>query len=75
MFNPDRVILGGQAFTGYRSGIDCVARAFAKNTNLPPADLRISRFGGRVQEHAAAVTSLSVFYADPLSAMRRATRV
>lgn len=75
MFNPDRVILGGQAFTGYRSGIDRVARAFAKNTNLPPADLRISRFGGRVQEHAAAVTSLSVFYADPLSAMRRATRV
>jgi len=74
MFNPDRVILGGQAFTGYRPGIDRVAQAFAKNTTLQPADLRISRFGGRVQEHAAAVTSLSVFYADPLSAMRRATR-
>ncbi|MGF6881498.1 putative NBD/HSP70 family sugar kinase [Nocardia sp. GAS34] len=74
MFNPDRVVLGGQAFTGYRPGIDRVAQAFAKNTALPSADLRISRFGGRVQEHAAAVTSLSVFYADPLSAMRRATR-
>ncbi|WP_026343875.1 ROK family protein [Nocardia sp. BMG111209] len=74
MFNPDRVVLGGQAFTGYRPGIDRVARAFAQSTTLPPADLRISRFGGRVQEHAAAVTSLSVFYADPLSAMRRATR-
>jgi predicted NBD/HSP70 family sugar kinase len=74
MFNPDRVVLGGQAFTGYRPGIDRVAQAFAKNTTLPPADLRISRFGGRVQEHAAGVTSLSVFYADPLSAMRRATR-
>jgi predicted NBD/HSP70 family sugar kinase len=74
MFNPDRVVLGGQAFTGYRPGIDRVAQSFAKSTALPSADLRISRFGGRVQEYAAAVTSLSVFYADPLSAMRRATR-
>ncbi|MCM6772632.1 ROK family protein [Nocardia sp. CDC159] len=74
MFNPDRIVLGGQAFTGYRPGIDTVARAFAQSTTLPTADLRISRFGGRVQEHAAAVTALSVFYADPLSAMRRASR-
>jgi predicted NBD/HSP70 family sugar kinase len=74
MFNPDRVVLGGQAFTGYRPGVERMARAFAQSTTLPPADLRISRFGGRVQEHAAAVTALSVFYADPLSAMRRATR-
>ncbi|MFI5781290.1 ROK family protein [Nocardia sp. NPDC051570] len=74
MFNPDRVVLGGQAFTGYRPGVETVAKAFARSTTLPPADLRISRFGGRVQEHAAAVTSLSVFYADPLSAMRRSTR-
>nr|WP_245721458.1 ROK family protein [Nocardia crassostreae] len=74
MFNPERVILGGQAFTGYRPGMERVAQAFAESTTLPAADLRISRFGGRVQEFAAAVTSLSVFYADPLSAMRRATR-
>ncbi|GAB2700435.1 ROK family protein [Nocardia thraciensis] len=74
MFNPDRVVLGGQAFTGYRPGIDRVVKAFAQGTTLPPADLRISRFGGRVQEHAAAVTALSVFYADPLSAMRRSIR-
>jgi predicted NBD/HSP70 family sugar kinase len=74
MFNPDRVVLGGQAFTGYRPGIELVAKAFTQSTTLPPADLRISRFGGRVQEYAAAVTSLSVFYADPQSAMRRASR-
>ncbi|WP_067696151.1 ROK family protein [Nocardia jejuensis] len=74
MFNPDRVVLGGQAFTGYRPGMERVAKAFAESTTLPAADLRISRFGGRVQEFAAAVTSLSVFYADPLSAMRRAIR-
>ncbi|APA94985.1 ROK family transcriptional regulator [Nocardia seriolae] len=74
MFNPDRVVLGGQAFTGWRPGMERVAKAFAESTTLPAADLRISRFGGRVQEFAAAVTSISVFYADPLSAMRRATR-
>ncbi|MGX1811582.1 ROK family protein [Nocardia sp. NPDC055321] len=74
MFNPDRVVLGGQAFTGYRPGMERVAQAFAESTTLPAADLRVSRFGGRVQEFAAAVTSLSVFYADPVSAMRRATR-
>lgn len=74
MFNPDRVILGGQAFTGYRPGLERVVRTFGRSTSLAPADLRISRFGSRVQEHAAAVTSLSVVYADPLSALRRATR-
>lgn len=74
MFNPDRVILGGQAFTGYQPGIARVARAFRGNTSLPDADLRISRFGARVQESAAAVTSLSVVYADPLAALRRAVR-
>ncbi|WP_306364291.1 ROK family protein [Nocardia sp. CC227C] len=74
MFNPDRVILGGQAFTGYQPGTARIARAFRANTSLPDADLRISRFGGRVQESAAAVTSLSIFYADPLSAVRRAVR-
>lgn len=47
---------------------------FHPGHHTPPADLRISRFGGRVQEHAAAVTALSVFYADPLSAMRRSIR-
>ncbi|MEV5647733.1 ROK family protein [Nocardia sp. NPDC052254] len=74
MFNPDRIVLGGQAFTGYRPGLERVVQAFGQATALAPADLRISRFGGRVQEHAAAVTSLSVCYADPLSALRRATR-
>ncbi len=74
MFNPDRIVLGGQAFTGYRPGLERVVQSFGQSTTLAPADLRISRFGGRVQEHAAAVTSLSVCYADPLSALRRATR-
>ncbi|MFX0573034.1 ROK family protein [Nocardia nepalensis] len=71
MLNPDRVILGGQAFTGYRPAVAHVARAFAQSSQLPPTDIRISGFGGKVQEFAAVVTSLSAIYADPLSAVRR----
>ncbi|WP_330227955.1 ROK family protein [Nocardia sp. NBC_00508] len=71
MLNPDRVILGGQAFTGYRPAVAHVARAFNEGSTLPPTDIRISGFGGKVQEFAAVVTSLSVLYADPLAAVRR----
>ncbi|QIS08219.1 ROK family transcriptional regulator [Nocardia arthritidis] len=71
MLNPDRVILGGQAFTGYRPAVAHVARAFNQGSSLPPTDIRISGFGGKVQEFAAVVTSLSALYADPLAAMRR----
>ncbi|WP_280373327.1 ROK family transcriptional regulator [Nocardia abscessus] len=75
MLNPDRVILGGQAFTGYRPAVAHVARAFNQGSTLPPTDIRISGFGGKVQEYAAVVTSLSVLYADPLAAVRRTARI
>ncbi|MEU2033324.1 ROK family transcriptional regulator [Nocardia amamiensis] len=71
MLNPDRVVLGGQAFTAYRPAVAHVARAFNRGSTLPPTDIRISGFGGKVQEFAAVVTSLSVLYADPLAAIRR----
>lgn len=71
MFNPDRVILGGQAFTEYAAGVPHVAEAFAQTSTLPRKDIRISGFGGRVQEFAAGVTSLSTLYADPLTSVRR----
>jgi hypothetical protein len=71
LFNPDRVILGGQAFTEYPAGIPHVARAFAHASSLAGADIRITGFGNRVQEFAAGVVSLGALYADPLAAMRR----
>ncbi|GGK61195.1 ROK family transcriptional regulator [Nocardia camponoti] len=71
MLNPDRVVLGGQAFTGYRPALPHVARAFRQSTQLAETDIRISGFGGKVQEFAAVVTSVSALYADPLSAIRR----
>ena len=78
MFNPDRVVLGGQAFTDYPAAIPHVAEAFDKNSTLawnsasPRTDIRVSGFGKRVQEYAASVTSLAALYADPLGSMRRA---
>ena len=72
LFNPDRVILGGQSFTEYPAAIPHVAEAFAQSSTLPRKDIRVSGFGNRVQEFAASVTSLSALYADPLPSMRRA---
>jgi predicted NBD/HSP70 family sugar kinase len=71
LFNPDRVILGGQAFTEYPAGIPHVAEAFARTSSLARKDIRITGFGNRVQEFAAGVVSLSTLYADPLASMRR----
>lgn len=71
MLNPDRVVLGGQAFTAYRPGLAHVAKAFKQATVLPPNDIRVSGFASKVQEFAAVVTSLSAIYADPLASIRR----
>lgn len=73
MLNPDRVVLGGQAFTTYRPGLAHVARAFNESTMLPPTDIRVTGYASKVQEFAAVVTSLSALYADPLAALRRVT--
>ncbi len=73
LFNPDRVILGGQAFTEYPAGIPHVAAAFAESSTLIRKDIRISGFGNRVQEFAAGVVSLSSLHADPLTSIRRTT--
>ncbi|MFC7449374.1 ROK family transcriptional regulator [Rhodococcus daqingensis] len=71
LFNPDRVILGGQAFTEYPAGIPHVAEAFARTSSLARRDIRITGFGNRVQEFAAGVVSLSALYSDPLTSIRR----
>jgi predicted NBD/HSP70 family sugar kinase len=75
VLNPDRVILGGQAFTEYPAAIPHVAEAFSRTSTLTRKDIRITGFGNRVQEFAGAVTSLSALYADPIPAMRRATGI
>ncbi|MGO4200729.1 ROK family protein [Rhodococcus sp. TAF43] len=73
LFNPDRVILGGQAFTDYPEAVPQVAQALSSASRVGGSDVRITGFGNRVQEHAAGVVSLSSLYSSPLTAMRKAT--
>lgn len=73
LFNPDRVTLGGQAFTDYPEAVPHVAQALSRASRVGNADVRVTGFGNRVQEHAAAVVSLSALYANPQAAMRKAT--
>lgn len=75
MLNPDDLVVGGQAFTEYPEGIALVEQAFAERTVLGARELRVTSFGNRVQEAGAGVVSLGGLYADPIGAMRRASRV
>lgn len=71
LFNPDKVILGGQAFTDYPPAMRHFAAAFNEATTLPGKNVLITGFGSKVQEFAATAVALSVLHADPLPALRR----
>jgi predicted NBD/HSP70 family sugar kinase len=74
LLNPDDLVVGGQAFTEYPEGMALVESAYSQRSELPARDIRITAFGNRVQEAGAGIVSLGGIYADPLAAMRRATR-
>lgn len=74
MLNPDDLVVGGQAFTEYPEGFPLVEKAFAERSLLGARDIRVTTFGNRVQEAGAGVVSLGGLYADPIGAMRRASR-
>lgn len=71
LFNPDQVVLGGQAFTDYPPAMREFGAAFDETTTLAGRNVFITGFGGHVQEYAATAAALSVLHADPLNAMRR----
>jgi len=71
MFNPDDLVVGGQAFTEYPEGMSTVEAAFAAKSVLPHRDIRVTAFGNRVQEAGAGIVSLGGLFADPIGAMRR----
>ncbi len=75
LLNPGDLVVGGQAFTEYPEGLAAVEAAFAARSTLAPRELRVTAFGNRVQEAGAGVVSLGSLYADPLGALRKATRV
>ena len=72
ILNPDDLVVGGQAFTEYPEGMQCVRAAFAEYSLLSAREIRMTTFGNRVQEASASAVSLSSLYADPIMAERRA---
>ncbi|MDT7601773.1 MAG: hypothetical protein QOK26_3850 [Pseudonocardiales bacterium] len=71
VFNPDRVVLLGQAFTGYRPGLAHVSASFAAATVLDRLVPSVSSLGPGVQALAACTAALLPVHADPFGAVRK----
>lgn len=69
IFNPDHVILGGQAFTDYPTTLPAVAAALRDTSVVPNRDVRVSHSGTTVQQQAAGAVSLDAVYSDPVAAL------
>jgi predicted NBD/HSP70 family sugar kinase len=70
MVDPDRVVLVGQAFTGYPPVVDDIHTAFRSRTALGPIGVSLTRFGAGVQAAAAGAVALGPVYEDPLGLVR-----
>lgn len=75
MVAPDRVVLVGQAFTGYPPALDEVVAAFGSATVLPPIEVSFTRFGTGVQAAAAGTVALGPVFEDPLRSVGRISRL
>jgi predicted NBD/HSP70 family sugar kinase len=75
MVAPDRVVLVGQAFTGYPPALDEVVAGFEATTVLPPLTLSFTRFGAGVQAVAAGTVALGPVYEDPMRSVGRTPRL
>ncbi len=73
IFNPDRVILGGQAFTDFPGILPEVSRALKATSAEPGREVRVTGAAGRVQQQAAGAVALDGVYTDPLGAVARAS--
>lgn len=71
IFNPDHVVLGGQAFTDAPSTLPVVAQAVRDTSVAGRRDVRVSRSGATVQQQAAGAVSLDAIYSDPVEALTR----
>ncbi|MGW0035314.1 ROK family protein [Gordonia sp. NPDC003376] len=69
IFNPDHVILGGQAFTDYPTTLPAVAAAIRGTSVVTNRDVRVSHSGATVQQQAAGAVSLDAVYSDPIAAL------
>jgi predicted NBD/HSP70 family sugar kinase len=73
MVDPDRVVLVGQAFTGYPPALGDVVEGYRSHTARPPVDLSFTRFRTGVQAVAACTVAVGPVYADPLCLGRAPT--
>lgn len=69
IFNPDYVILGGQAFTDYPEALPTVSKALRATSVITNRDVRVARSAITVQQKAAGAVALDAIYADPLDAL------
>ncbi|WP_018178739.1 ROK family protein [Jongsikchunia kroppenstedtii] len=69
IFNPDHVVLGGQAFTDAPATLPKVAAAVRATSVAENRDVRVSRSGATVQQLAAGAVSLDAIYNDPIEAL------
>ncbi|AZG46396.1 ROK family transcriptional regulator [Gordonia insulae] len=69
IFNPDHIVLGGQAFTDFPATLPTVAKAVKTTSVVPNRDVRVSHSGTTVQQQAAGAVSLDAIYTDPLEAL------
>ncbi|MBW4722002.1 ROK family transcriptional regulator [Saccharothrix obliqua] len=71
-FNPDRVVLGGQAITDPDERLPDLLRAFADTTRLPGADIvSVTALGPSPQATAACTGLLNRLFEHPLDMVRR----
>jgi predicted NBD/HSP70 family sugar kinase len=68
MLDPDRIVLVGQAFTGFPPALDDVVAGYRSQTARPPVELSFTRFRSGVQAIAACTVAVGPVYANPLSA-------
>lgn len=69
IFNPDYVILGGQAFTDYPEALPVVSKSLRATSVITDRDVRVARSAITVQQKAAGAAALDAVYADPLDAL------
>ena len=76
MVDPDRVVLVGQAFTGYPPVLEDVVAALHERSVLGPVDVSFTRFGAGVQAAAAGAVALGPGLRGPARAgpLRRRRR-
>lgn len=74
MVDPERLILVGQAFTGFAPLLGRIVDSFHQHASRPTPAPSFTRFGPDVQALAAATVALAGVYESPLEAVGQAPR-